>query len=86
MTATLRLEAVKTVPEIVSAIEELPAGEQRQIARILNDRLSEDIEETPEMLAAIDEGIRSSEAHGGREYTRAELEEKVRQWVRGASR
>jgi hypothetical protein len=43
-------------------------------------------EETPEMLAAIDGGVRSLEEKGGRDHTRAELEEKVRRWARGGSR
>jgi hypothetical protein len=41
--------------------------------------------ETPKMLAALDEGIRSLEEAGAREYTRAELEHKVGRWA-GKSR
>jgi hypothetical protein len=32
------------------------------------------------MLAAIDEGIRSLEEHGAREYTREEFERRMRAW------
>jgi len=70
---------VSTVQEIESAIEKLPAAEQRELARWLGEHLLA-AEETPEMLAALDEGIRSLEEKGVREYTRGELEQKVRQW------
>jgi hypothetical protein len=70
---------VSTVQEIESAIEKLPAAEQRELARWLGEHLL--AEESPEMLAALDEGIRSLEEKGVREYTRGELEQKVRQWT-----
>ena len=47
---------MSTVTEIEAAIEKLPAPEQRELADWLNSRLLED---TPEMLAALDAGIRS---------------------------
>jgi hypothetical protein len=37
--------------------------------------------ETPRMLAAIDEGLRSLEEKGGIEFTREELLARVRQWA-----
>ncbi len=43
-------------------------------------------EEPPALLAAIDEGVRSLDEKGGRNTTRAQLEQKVRLWARGASR
>ena len=49
---------MSTVTEIEAAIEKLPAPEQRELADWLNSRLLED---TPEMLAALDAGIRSLE-------------------------
>lgn len=73
---------MSTVAEIESAIAKLPAAEQRELARWLEERLLQ--EESPEMLAALDEGIRSLEKNGVREYTRSELEQKVRRWT-GAS-
>jgi hypothetical protein len=73
---------MSTVAEIESAIAKLPAAEQRELARWLEERLLQ--EESPEMLAALDEGIHSLEKNGAREYTRGELEQKVRRWT-GAS-
>ena len=49
---------MSTVTEIEAAIEKLSPEEQSQIAEWLNSRL---IVETPAMLAALDEGIRSLE-------------------------
>jgi hypothetical protein len=72
---------MSTVAEIEAAIEKLAPVQQREIARWLDERLLED---TPAMLAALDEGVRSLEENGGREYTRAELEQKVRQWAGGS--
>jgi len=74
---------MSTVTEIEAAIEKLPAAQQRELARWLGERLLDD--ESPEMLAALDEGIRSLEEKGARAYTRGELEQKVRQWA-GTSR
>jgi hypothetical protein len=70
---------MSTVAEIEAAIEKLPSAEQRELARWLEERLLQ--EESPEMLAALDEGIRSVEEKGVREFTRAELEQKVRRWA-----
>ena len=69
---------MSTVTEIEAAIEKLSTEEQNQIAEWLNSRL---MVETPAMLAALDEGIRSLEEKGGQEYTRKELTEKVRKWA-----
>ena len=74
---------MSTVAEIEAAIVKLPAAEQRELARLLEERLLQ--EESPEMLAALDEGIRSMEEKGARAYSRGELENKVRQWS-GVSR
>lgn len=70
---------MSTVAEIEAAIERLPAAEQRELARWLEERLLH--VESPEMLAALDEGIRSVEEKGVREFTRSELEGKVRRWA-----
>jgi len=69
---------MSTVTEIEAAIEKLSPVEQSEIAGWIYSRL---IEETPAMLAALDEGIRSLEQNGSREYNREELEQKVRQWA-----
>ncbi|MBT5900696.1 MAG: hypothetical protein HOH58_01140 [Opitutaceae bacterium] len=49
---------MSTLIEIETAIEKLSPEEQSEIAGWLNSRL---IAETPAMLAALDEGIRSLE-------------------------
>lgn len=49
---------MSTVSEIETAIEKLSPVEQRELAGWLNSRL---IDDTPEMLAALDAGIRSLE-------------------------
>ena len=69
---------MSTVTEIEAAIEKLSLQEQGEIAGWLNSRL---IAETPAMLAALDEGIRSLEEKGAREVTREQLEQRVRQWA-----
>jgi hypothetical protein len=74
---------MSTVTEIEGAIAKLSSAEQRQIALWLEDRLITD--ESPEMLAALDLGIRSLEQSGSRPVNRAELEQKIRQWA-GVSR
>lgn len=66
---------------ITEILEELPKLKSEE-RRLLYDRLDElevgEIEETPEMLAAIDEGIRSIETHGGIpiEVIQARMDEK----------
>lgn len=53
---------------ITEILEELPKLSADEL-QLLHDRIdvlkADEIEETPEMLAAIDEGIRSIETHGG---------------------
>lgn len=72
---------MSTVAEIEAALEKLPPAQQHEIADWLQSRL---MPETPAMLAALDEGIRSLEKSGAREFTRPELEQKVRQWAGGS--
>jgi hypothetical protein len=74
---------MSTVTEIEGAIAKLTPTEQREIALWLEERLVTD--ESPEMLAALDVGIRSLEQNGSRLITRPELEQKIRQWA-GVSR
>lgn len=74
---------MSTVTEIEAALEKLPPAQQREIVHWLEERLVG--EESPEMLAALDVGIRSLEEGGAGEFTRTELEQKVRQWA-GVSR
>lgn len=68
--------SMSTVTEVETAIERLSPAEQRELAGWLNSRL---IEETPEMLAALDAGIRSLQTE-----PRVPLEEvrrKIKAWA-----
>ena len=69
---------MSTVQEIESAIEKLPAAEQRELARWLGEHLLGE-EETPEMLAAIDEGLRSLKEKGT--IPLEEVRKKISQWA-----
>lgn len=66
--------------EIQQAIQRLAPEEQQA----LRHWLDEAADETPAMLAAIDEGVASLQTKGTTKPTRAELETKVRRWA-GAS-
>ena len=65
-----------TVIEIEAAIEKLSSEEQSQIAEWLNSRL---MVETPAMLAALDEGVRSLENEPT--VTIEEIRGKVDSWA-----
>ena len=69
---------MSTVTEIESAIEALSPAQQRELADWLNARL---IEETPEMLAAIDEADRSLATEGG--VPVEEVRRNLRSWITG---
>jgi hypothetical protein len=69
-----------TAADVIHQLETLPPQE---VAKV-RDWLSEHDEESPELLAAIDEGLRSLEKKGARPVTRDELENKVRQWAGGS--
>jgi hypothetical protein len=66
--------------EIQEAIRQLAPHEQQELLHWLDEK----IEETPAMLAAIDEGLHSLHAKGSKPFTRAQLEERVRQWSGGS--
>jgi hypothetical protein len=70
-----------TASEVIQQLQALPPQE---VAKV-RDWLIEHDDESPELLAAIDEGLRSLEKKGARDVTRTELENKVRQWA-GKSR
>jgi hypothetical protein len=53
-----------SVTEILDELPKLKAEERQLLFQRLSELEAEAIEETPEMLAAIDEGIRSLEQHG----------------------
>ena len=58
-----------SIKEILEELPKLTPEEKRQLWNVLNREVAHDIEEeTPEILAAIDEGIRSLES-GERTYT-----------------
>ena len=71
-----KVTAMSTVVEIESAIEKLPPAEQRELAGWLNSRL---IEESPEMLAALDAGIRSLETEP--KVPIEEVRRKIKTWA-----
>jgi len=70
-----------TATDVINQLLTLPPVE---VAKV-RDWLTEHDEESPELLAAIDAGMRSLETKGARVTTRQELENKVRQWA-GKSR
>jgi hypothetical protein len=66
-----------SVNEILAEMDKLSPDE----LKIIQDKLNlfrEDFEETPEMLAAIDEGLRSLREEGT--ITIEELREKMKSW------
>ena len=66
---------------VTDIIQELPklSPEDRQLLRQeLDERYLQDFEETPEMLAAIDEGLRSLREEPT--ITIEELREKMKSW------
>ena len=72
---------IMTATDVINQLLALPPTE---VAKV-RDWLTEHDEESPELLAAIDAGMRSLETKGARVTTRQELENKVRQWA-GKSR
>lgn len=54
-----------SVTEILAELPKLKAEERHLLLERLNHLEGMDFEESPEMLEAIDEGIRSMETHGG---------------------
>ncbi len=53
-----------SITEILDELPKLKTEERHVLLERLNALENDAIEETPEMLAAIDEGIRSIEQHG----------------------
>ena len=70
-----------TATDVINQLLTLPPVE---VAKV-RDWLTEHDEESPELLAAIDAGMRSLETKGARVTTRQELEDNVRRWA-GKSR
>lgn len=56
---------MSSLTEIQQAIEKLSQEERMELRRWLETFGVDGVEESDEMMAAIDEGIRSLETHGG---------------------
>jgi predicted transcriptional regulator len=67
-----------SVNEILAELEKL-SPDERKIVREKLDLVDEAFEETPEMMAAIDEGLRSSDE--GRSIPIEELERRMKSWT-----
>ncbi len=72
--------AMTTLAEIQKAIQRLAPEEQHALLQWLDEKT----DETPAMLAAIDEGLHSLQTKGTQPFTRAQLEQRVRQWSGGS--
>lgn len=68
---------MSTVTEVEKALEKFTPEQMREVADWIMARLLPD--ETPEMLAAIDEGIRSLETEPT--HTVDEVRQNIRAWV-----
>ena len=53
-----------SVNEIIQELPKLSPEDRQLLRQELDERYLQDFEETPEMLAAIDEGLRSSREEG----------------------
>jgi len=70
-----------TAIDVIQQLQSLPPDEVAKVRAWL----SEHDEESPELLAAVDAGLRSLASKGARVISRETLEGKVRQWA-GRSR
>jgi predicted transcriptional regulator len=67
-----------SVTEILQELPKLSPEDRDLLRQELAERYIADFEETPEMLAAIDEGLRSLREE--RTYTLEELREEMHKW------
>jgi hypothetical protein len=75
-----------SIKEILEELPKLTQAEKKQLWNALNQEVTCDVEEeSPELLAAIDEGIRSLES-GERTYTIEEARQLVAETVAKARR
>jgi hypothetical protein len=73
-----------SINEILEELPKLTESEKRQLWNVLDHELTpEEDEESPEVLAAIDEGIRSLES-GEKTYTIEEVREDIAEIVERA--
>ncbi len=77
-----------TAYEVIDRIKALPPEEKTKVEAFVQHEVESRLlaKESPELIAAIDAGVRSLDEKRGRTHTRAALEKKVRQWARGGSR
>ena len=71
-----------TVDEIVEEVSKLSTEERQVLFQKLNELEDGFIEETPELLAALDEAINSDEAT---DLTAEEMRQNVARWARDQS-
>ncbi len=64
--------------DILEELPKLSPEDRHRLRQELDERYTQDFEETPEMLAAIEEGLRSSREE--RSYTIEEVREEMRKW------
>jgi hypothetical protein len=69
--------SIMTAADVIHQLQSLSPDE---VAKV-RDWLSEREDDSPELLAAVDEGLRSLAEKGARVVTRDELEQKVRRWA-----
>ena len=73
-----------SIKEILEELPKLRENEKRQLWNVLDHELTpEEDEESPEILAAIDEGIRSLES-GEKTYTAEEVREQIAEIIERA--
>ena len=77
MSAPTYWRTMSTVPEVEAALEKFTPEQLREVADWLNARLVP--EETPEMLAAIDDGLRSLETEP--KLSAEDVRRNIRAWV-----
>ena len=66
-----------TAADMIHQLQTLPPDELAKV----RDWLSEHDDESPGLLAAVDNGLRSLAEKGARVVTQGELEQKVRRWA-----
>jgi len=66
-----------TAADMIHQLQTLPPDELAKV----RDWLSEHDDESPGLLAAVDDGLRSLAEKGARVVTQGELEQKVRRWA-----
>jgi hypothetical protein len=73
-----------TIQEILEELPKLTENEKRQLWNVLDQELAlEEEEESPEILAALDEGIKSLES-GEKAYTIQEVREHIARIIQKA--